>query len=83
MAEIAFEIVAFAKRFGVSRYGLSTIIACLTAVLLTKFVAKYGVNLYYYDSVARRVARRSYSEALKTRLANLALLAKLIEHKSV
>ncbi len=33
MAEIALEIVAFAKRFVVACNGLSTIIACLTAVL--------------------------------------------------
>ncbi len=37
MAEIAFEIVAFAKRFGVICNDLSTIIACLTAVLTKLF----------------------------------------------
>ncbi len=53
------KIVANAKLFGVSRYGLSTIIACLTAVLLTKFVANDGVNLCYNDSVAKFVVGNS------------------------
>ncbi len=55
MIKILPKIVANAKLFGVTRNDVPTIIACFTAVLLTKFVANDGVNLCYNDSVAKFV----------------------------
>ncbi len=49
------QSVANAKLFGVTCNDLSIIIACFSAVLLTKMSSDYGVNLCYNDSVAKFV----------------------------